>query len=251
MKRFYLLGLILVSFSHLAWSADVEGTVAWTQRVVMSTTVSGVVDEILVSSGDRVSKGDVLLRLQADRFNASVSSAKAAKNDAQYKLKEAEREWGRAQELYERTVLSDRDLQLAENGLVAAQAMFASASAQYINAKRDLIESVIRAPFDAVILERHVQTGQTVITRMRTVPMISLATTITYNVIAEISSGEANSLAIGKTVSVSVNGQRYNGTLMSIGYEPIKAQDSYPVTVTFTTDGVLLRIGQPATIHLQ
>jgi len=251
MKRFYLLGLFLVSFSHLAWSADVDGTVAWTQRVVMSTTVSGVVDEIIVNSGDRVSKGDVLLRLQADRFNASLSSAKAANNDAQYKLNEAEREWDRAQELYERTVLSDRDLQLAENGLVAAKAMFASASAQYINAKRDLIESVIRAPFDAVVLERHVQTGQTVITRMKTVPMISLAATKTYNIIGAISSAEANKLATGQTVAVSVSGQRYNGILTSIGYEPVKAQDAYPVTVKFTTGGALLRVGQPATIHFK
>jgi len=251
MKRLCCLGLLLVSFSNIAFSADVDGKVVWSQRVVMSTTVSGVVDDVLVDSGDQVKKGDVLLRLQADRFKASLSSAKAAKNDALYKLKEAEREWERAQELYERTVLSDRDLQLAENGLVAAKAMFASASAQYTNANRDLIESVIRAPFDAVVLKRHVQTGQTVITRMRTVPMLSLAATKTYNIVGAVSSVEASKLATGQAVAVTVNNKRYNGILASIGYEPLEGQDVYPVTVTFTTGGALLRAGETATIHFK
>lgn len=249
MKRLYLIGLILVTFSNLAFSADVDGKLAWSQRVVMSTTVSGIVDEVLVGAGDRVEKGDVLLRLQADRFKAGVNSAKAAKNNAQYKLKEAEREWGRAQELYERTVLADRDLQLAENGLIAARALFASASAQYVNAKRDLVESVIKAPFDGVILGRHVEPGQIIITRMSAVPMLSIAATKIYHVSGAVTSSYANKLATGQAVTMTINGQSYNGILASVGFEVLKGTDTYPVTIRFNAGDKLLRAGQAATIH--
>lgn len=249
MKQLCLIISILVSFSNIAFSADVEGKVVWSQRIVMSTTVSGVVDEILVDVGDRIIKGEVLLRLQADRFKASMSSAKANKNDAQYKLKEAEREWARAKELYERTVLSDRDLQLAENGLITARATSANASAQYINAQRDFVESVIKAPFDGVVLGRHVQPGQTIITRMSAVPMLSIAATKTYHISGAVTSSYANKLAIGDEVTMTINAKSYNGILVAIGFEPIKMTDTYLVTVKFNADNKLFRSGQRATIH--
>jgi len=251
MSRLILLGL-LFNFSVIGTvsAADVEARVGWSQRIDMSTTVSGVVDEVRVNEGDRVSKGDILLRLQADRFKAALSSAQAAKKNAQYKLKEAEREWNRAQELYDRTVLSDHDLQLAENGLISAKAVFAHASANQTNAKRDVEESVIRAPFDAVVLARHAHPGQTIVTRMQSVALISVAATKNYHAKGAVPISSANKLASGQAVSVTVNGKRFNGILSSVGYEPEKDTGAYPVVVRFTTGASLLRAGQSATLHL-
>lgn len=251
MKQLILTGLIFSMFiTNLAVADDIDARIDWSQRVELSTAVSGVVDEVLVNVGDKVEKNDVLLRLQSDRFNAALVSTKASEKDAQYKLKEAEREWDRAQELYDRTVLSDSDLQLAENLLVAAQATFAHANAQYVNAERDVAESVIRAPFSAVILQRHAQPGQTVVTRMHSVPLIAIAATKNYHANGAVSATVASKLVSGQAVAVTVNGKRFNGILASIAYEPIENTQTYPVTVRFITGGSLLRAGQAATIHL-
>ena len=249
MKRLNFLAWLLVLIAKPLLAVDLDGRIDWSQRIDMSTTVSGVVAEVMVNAGDKVDKGAVLVRLQPDRFNAALSSASAAKKDAQYKLKEAEREWERAQELYERTVLSDSDLQLAENLLISAQASFAKANAHQINAKRDVIESVIRAPFPAVILQRHVEPGQTVITRITSVPMISLAALRHYHVVGAVTSTYANKLTAGQAVSMTINGKSYNGTLASIGYESIKGTDTYPVTISLNAGDDVLRVGQAATIH--
>jgi len=249
MKRLGLLAL-LVTMPGLVLAVDVDGQVAWSQRIEMSTPVSGVVDEVLVNVGDRVEKNDVLLRLQPHRFKSALSSSTAAKKDALYKLKEAEREWDRSQELYERTVLADRDLQLAENDLVAAKAVYAKAEAHYNSTKLDMAESVMRAPFAAVVLERHAQPGQSVVTRLQTVPLVTLAATTHYHATGSVSASDANQLASGQAVAVTVNGQRYNGILSSVGFEPVKDTGSYPVIVRFTTGGSLLRAGQAATLHL-
>ena len=251
MKRLILVSVILNVFTtQLALAADIDGKIAWSQRIDLSTTVSGLVDEVLVNAGDKVEKGEVLLRLQSDRFNAALVSADAVKKDAKYKLKEAEREWDRAQELYERTVLSDTDLQLAENLLVSAQADFAQASAQQVNAKRDVTESVIRAPFAAVVLQRHAQPGQIVVTRTQSVPLITIAATKNYHASGAVLASVAGQLVKGEVVAVSVSGKRFNGILSSIGFEPIKGTQTYSVVVSFTTGGDLLRAGQSATIHL-
>lgn len=251
MKRLILVSVILNVFTtQLVLAADIDGKIAWSQRIEMSTTVSGIVGEVLVNPGDSVEKDDVLLRLDPSRFNVAVASTAATEKDAKYKLKEAEREWDRAQELYERTVLADRDLQLAENALVAAQAEFARAKARHTSAKRDLFESVIRAPFNAMILARQAQPGQTVVTRMQSVPLLTIAATTNYHASGLVSASVADKLATGQAVDVTINGQRYNGILASIGYEPEKNTEVYPVTVRFATGGDLLRAGQSATIHL-
>ena len=251
MKKLILIGLIAnLLITNTVLAGDVDARVGWSQHIDMSTNVSGVVHEVLVNPGDQVDKGDVLLRLEPARFMAALASSEADKKNAQYKLNEAEREWDRAQELYERTVLSDRDLQLAENALVAAQAAFAHASAQQVNARRDVIESTIRAPFAAVILQRHVHPGQTVVTRLQTVPLITIAARNNYHASGSVAASVANKLAIGQAVAVTVQGKRFNGILASVGYEPSKNTETYPVTVRFTTGGSLLRVGQAATIHL-
>jgi len=250
MKRLKILFYLFVLIANPVLAVDVNGRVDWSQRINMSTPLSGIVAEIPVNVGDRVEKGAVLLRLQPDRFNAALSSANAVMKNESYKLKEAEREWARAQELYERTVLSDSDLQLAENLLFSAKASFANARTQQINAKRDVAESVIRAPFPAIILQRHVQPGETVVTRMNTVPMISLAASSQYHANGAVSPSYANKVAIGQTVTVTINNKTYDGVLASIGFEPIKGTDTYPITISFSAGDDLLRMGQAATIHL-
>ena len=249
MQRIVSILLFLLVMSP-AVAEDIEARVGWSKRLVMSTTVSGVVDEVLVKAGDRVIKGDILVRLQPDRFKAALASALAMRNDAKYALAEAQREWDRAQELYDRTVLSDRDLQLAENALVQARAVFARAKSRHINAQRDLLESEIRAPFDAIVLSQQAVPGQVVITRMQSVPLVSLAATGHYSAQGHVSLQLANTLKTGQVVSLSINDKSYKGTIDVIAFEPDKNTNTYAVSVRFQEDENLLRTGQPAMIHL-
>jgi len=251
MKQRLFNGLFIsMLFANISLADDISATINWSQRVDMSTPVSGVVDTVSANVGSKVNKNDVLLRLQTARFEAALTSATANKKDAQYKLKEAEREWDRAQELYDRTVLSDRDLQLAENSLIAAKAAYVTASANYITAKQDLEDSVIRAPFDAVVLKRHVQPGQTIVTRMHAEPLVTIAATEHYHANGAVPVVTANKLTSGQAVSVTVSGEKFVGTLISVGYEPIKNTETYSVVVRFTSGGEILRVGQAATINL-
>ena len=70
-----LLGLVLLGAGVESAAAEVTGVLDWLRRVELGTPVSGVVAEVLVRPGDRVERDQVLLRLQAPRFEAELARA--------------------------------------------------------------------------------------------------------------------------------------------------------------------------------
>lgn len=241
---------LLLQF-NTALAANIDATVNWSQRVEMSTAVSGTVARVNVKAGERVEKGQLLLALDATRFEAALQQARAAQRNARYLLAEAKREWDRARELYERTVLSDRELQLAENAYVAAQEIQAKADADRANADKDIAESMIRAPFAAVVISRKAEVGQTVVSQLQAVPMLTLAATDAYIARAMLSTTDLNALSIGQTVDVSTGGQRHKGEIVQLGMEPVDAtQGLYVIDVRFPATDSVVRAGQHAVIHL-
>lgn len=232
-------------------AANIDATVGWSQRVEMSTGVSGMVAEVHANVGERVEKGRVLLSLDATRFNAAVQEAKAAQRTARYELAEARREWDRARELYERTVLSDRDLQLAENAHVAAQANQTKADARLTNAEKDLADSIIRAPFAAVVISRQVEPGQTIVTQLQAVPMLTLVASDAYIARGLLPASDLQALTTGQAVEVSTGGQRFRGEIVQLGMEPVDSQQGlYTIEVRFPAADHVVRAGQHAVLHL-
>ncbi|WP_126453939.1 efflux RND transporter periplasmic adaptor subunit [Sulfuriflexus mobilis] len=246
-----IVGVSLLLSLNTVLAANIDATVNWSQRVEMSTGVSGMVAEVNAKTGERVEKGQLLLALDATRYQAAVLQARAAQRTARYALAEAKREWERAQELYDRTVLSDRDLQLAENAYVAAQASQAKADAALANADKDLADSMIRAPFAAVVIARQVEVGQTVVSQLQAVPMLTLAASDAYIARGRLTVSDLSALRIGEAVDVSTGGQRYRGEIVELGMEPVDAQQGlYAVAVRFPAATDVVRFGQHAVIHL-
>ena len=95
------------------------------------------VTSVLVSPGDRVSKGANLIELESSVF---VSAAKGARATAEAARQNADR----ARRLVEAGILPRRDLE-------AATAALAAADADLVVAERNLELGMVRAPFDGVI----------------------------------------------------------------------------------------------------
>ena len=123
----------------------------WAAEIELTTRVSGVVDQVLVKSGQRVSKGTVLLRLGQTILQARVDEATAEHMRAQVDEKDATREMGRAQEMFDRTVSSTSELDAAQLRQARAQATLAAAAARRVIAEQNLKDAVLRAPFDGVV----------------------------------------------------------------------------------------------------
>lgn len=132
------------------------GTTAMTplwaaEKIELTTRVSGVVDQVLVKVGQRVSKGTVLLRLEKTILQARLDEAMAEHARAQADEADAARELGRAQEMFNRTVSSTSELEAATLRHARVQASLSAANARKLIAQKNLNDAELKAPLDGVI----------------------------------------------------------------------------------------------------
>ena len=105
----------------------------------------GIIDEVFVEEGDYVEKGQILARLDPERYELSVQKATAD-------LTGIEKELAKIDKVYkERLVSSDTFDKLTSQ--------YKSASATLKLAKLDLAEATIKAPISGFIAERNAKVG--------------------------------------------------------------------------------------------
>jgi membrane fusion protein (multidrug efflux system) len=117
------------------------------QAMVVSQ-ITGVVLETFVEEGDFVVAGQVLARVETDRYQLEVEKAGAA-------LKRLETDYQRKKELFDKELVSADDFERVSAELQAQKAA-------YDLARLDLEYTSIRAPISGYVSERTVRTGNLV-----------------------------------------------------------------------------------------
>lgn len=152
------------------------GVVAAEKQVAVSFEVAGRVTEqnAALVPGGKVAAGDPLLRIDARDYALAVDSSKADLAQARLLVREestlrkvAEHEWRERPQGFSDETLA---FALREPHIDAAKARVKSAQNQIKKAKRDLGRTILRAPFDAMVLAESVDVGQAV------APGVALAT---------------------------------------------------------------------------
>jgi len=235
-------------------SGDVSAVLAWSQKVELGTLVSGVVGEVHVRPGQTVAKGDTLISLDGRGFSAQVSRRQAGYEHAKAALEEAEREDERAIELYERTVLSDFERNQALIGLHAARAVAEAARADLTEARLNLERSVLRAPFDGLVLSVGVSPGQTIVSEWQSQPLVTLANNNVFHAHAQVDAVRAGRLEPGDGVSATLGGESVQASVGYIGFEPAGQSEQGPlyelVVEIVAAQGETPRVGETVILHL-
>jgi len=252
--RTWILGLGLAGIAQGVLALDLDGQLAWAQRVELGTLVSGVVTEVPAQPGQVVKQGSTLLRLDPRGFQAAVSGARATLARAESQQDEARREDERAQELYDRTLLSDHERQVAQIARVEAESAVAEARAALVRAQLALERSHLKAPFDALVLAVNVSAGQAVVSTLQSQPLLVIADHGAMLAETGIGVSQLNSLAAGQAAQVGLAGQWLEGRIQDIGLEPVQHTEReavYRIRVRFEPpQGAVLRAGLPAVLRL-
>ncbi|WJW76129.1 HlyD family efflux transporter periplasmic adaptor subunit [Thiohalobacter sp. IOR34] len=248
-----LLGLYLGLTAAFCQAGEYPAVLDWAGRLALGLPVSGVVERVAVRPGAGVAAGEELLRLEPEVFEARLAAARAVLREREDDRAEAARELERARELYERTVLSDHDLRLAEIGWRRAEAAWRKARAEQVAAAFELEHSRLRAPFDARVIAVRIQPGQPVVSRDRAEPLLVLARRGRMLARAWLPARELVGAEPGQVVRVRLDGRRYAGTLVTLGLEPDPgaAEPRYALEAEFeVADEAGLRPGLPAVLEL-
>ncbi len=111
-QRSFRLSMLLVIMMTAAGAAAAPvARLVRADVTTLSTPLSGRIDTIRVKVGDRVKKGQLLATLDARPWRAELKRARAALQGLKSRAEEARRALDRARELFDRTVLSQTDLQ--------------------------------------------------------------------------------------------------------------------------------------------
>lgn len=189
----------------------VTGTVEALASTTLSSEVAGYIAELLVDEGDLVSKDQVLAQIRALPFRLSLQQAEAMARSEREQLRElrtgtrqedlavaeanlakakivaekAQKNYDRSRSLFERKIISDGELDQAQEHweesqaefnvrkatnaralagarqeeIAAAKARAAASQAQAAMAKDRMERTSIRAPFDGVITVKHTEVG--------------------------------------------------------------------------------------------
>lgn len=140
----------------------VRGTIHAQDDAVLSSRAMGPVVRDHVKLGDRVRKGDALIEIEPQMSNGGLAQAQGALAQAQAALSLAERNLKRFESLYEAKACSQLELDMARMQQETAAGAVKQAQGAVAQASAVANESVLRAPFDGVIVEKFVSVGDLV-----------------------------------------------------------------------------------------
>ena len=147
----------------MATALAASGSVFAWQEASIGAEVGGLrVADVRVNVGDRVKKGQVLVRLLDDTVRADLAQQEALVADAQASLAQAEANFARAQTLESSKAVSSQDLLAAKTTRDSASARLKSAQAALSSQRLRLAKTAITAPDDGTISARTVSVGQVV-----------------------------------------------------------------------------------------
>lgn len=129
------------------------------RRVELSVEVPGLVEALLVDEGSQVDTGAPLLRLRALPKELEVRTRRAALARTQAATKLAAAKEQRIGRLRADNMASEDNYDMVNAELAQARAEVQAAQAQLDLARDQLERHVVRAPFDGVISDKHVEAG--------------------------------------------------------------------------------------------
>jgi RND family efflux transporter MFP subunit len=155
---------------------NASGYVVAQRKAAVASKVTGRLVSLSVEEGNRVKKGEIIARLENEDVVASKKQAEANLNVARYNLEQAKAElsdamlsFNRIKDLYKQGFVSKANYDAAEarykKAIAAVEAAEASvkASTAALQASEVTLEyTLIRAPFDAVVLTKNADIGDIV-----------------------------------------------------------------------------------------
>lgn len=155
---------------------NASGYVVAQRKAAVASKATGQLEWLGVEEGSRVRRGEVIARLEnrdvtasRDQAVANVSTARSTLEQARTELVDADRSMHRQKELFAQGIIAQADYDVAEARLLKAKAGVAgansvvkAAAAALNSASAALDYTLIRAPFDAVVVTKNADVGDIV-----------------------------------------------------------------------------------------
>jgi RND family efflux transporter MFP subunit len=259
MKNFkVVLLIVLSSLCFNSFATNYDATIDLPPRIELSLPVSGVINMVSVRVGQHVIKGENMISLDVRPFKAAKTYAQSRLDFYQAQQKESQRDLQHQQELFERTVLSQVELENAELRVKRDHAMFEGAKAQLARADYELSYSQLKAPFDALITAVLVNEGQTINNAIQSKTLISLVKQNHFIASFYVSLDDLKKLKIKSPITVMLEGNQYAAEISEISHQSVqsktgsfsKAEMQYRIKAEFVVKSDSIPVGKNASVSI-
>lgn len=235
---------------------NATGYVVAQRKASISSKATGRVEWLGVAEGSRVKEGDVIARIdsrdvvaQADAAQANVRAAQAALAQAQAEETDALAQLKRANDLLAKGFVSAASVDTAKAradravaGVASAKANIGAAESAARNALVAVDYTVIRAPFDGVILSKSANVGDLVTPFSNAADskgaVVSMADMSTLEVEADVSEASLAKIQVGQPAEIVLDalpGVRFRGRISRMVPTIDRAKATVMTKVRFDT----------------
>lgn len=179
----------------------------------VASDVSGRVVEMPVKDNQQVKKGDLLMRIDPEKYQIAVEQAEAlvAAQKANLKMRESE---ALRRIALDRKVVSRESLDDASNGAAVAKAEYQESLAKLDEAKWNLSRTELRAPVDGYVTNLNVHQGDYAVAG---VPQLAVVDEHSYWVYGYFEENKLPRIKVGDPVRIELmSGQVMQGHVDSI-----------------------------------
>jgi HlyD family secretion protein len=225
-----------------------SGWVRPNRSVDVQSDVMGRVVQLSVAEGDRVTRGQLLLRIDATQYEAMVARARGAVSEALAReaqaraaLMRAEQGATRARALHERdrSLISDEALEQAETEFSVQTALHEAARfgvdqarAAFTEAADQLSKTVIRSPLDGIVTRLSVEEGETAIVGMMNNPgslLLTISDLSVMEAVVEVDETDLPRIELGDSAFIEIDAfprQRFHGIVTEIGHSAVVSPET-------------------------
>lgn len=260
-----------VTRGNLTVIVTATGSVQPTNKVDVSSELSGTVRKVFVDYNSPVKAGEVLAELDTDKLTATLNSSRAKLAVAEAKVVEVEatvlqtdRDLARHKALAGTQAVSTRDHDTAIAAHERALANLRSAKADIDVAKADLMlnetnlaKATIRSPINGVVLTRDVDPGQTVASTLQAPVLFSIAEDLKQMELqVNVDEADVGQVHVAQSASFGVDAfpdRKFPATIRDVRYasETIQGVVTYKAILKIDNSELLLRPGMTATAEIK
>ncbi|ODS59565.1 MAG: hypothetical protein ABS36_01130 [Acidobacteria bacterium SCN 69-37] len=246
------------------------GTLEAIRTVQVGPQVSGTILWLGADFNDMVREGQVIARLdpsllqtQVDIQSANIERQETDIASQRIQLQDAERSLKRTQELFEKGLSNQTQLEQADLAVKTREAQIASAEKQLVQARANMSQAQlnvsyteVKSPIDGVIVNRRVDIGQSVQSSMNITPFFDIATNLrNLRLAAGVDEAEIGKIRPGMDVTFQVDtyqGQTFHGTVENVRLNATTQNNvvTYPVWISVPNDDLRLRPSLTATLRI-
>lgn len=231
------LQLAAVTRADIEQVVEATGTLKPSRLVSVGAQVSGRIETLHVSLGDKVKAGDLIAEIDSRTQRNALQSAQAAQRSARAnrqalatELRQLELTLRRLQRLGASQLVARADVDAAQSRVDATGEQIAALDGEIVQRQTDVDSAQtslgytrITAPTDGTVLAVVARQGQTVNAVQSAPTIVMLGNQDTMTVYAEISEADVVHTALGQEVFFTIlgdAGRRYSSTLRDIAPAP-------------------------------